>query len=158
RLKLVPVPARAYATGAPRRLRRTRAYLRIGSNAREPVWAEVPVVLHRPLPEDATIKWVYLVRRHVATHEEWWLQFVVAQAQGFAKADAATSGTVAVDVGWRRLASGLRVAYWVGDDGAEGQLVLPQAILTRLRKVEELQAIRDKHFDAMRGELAAWLR
>jgi hypothetical protein len=157
RLRLVPVAAGAYAPGAPRRLRRTHAYLRIGSDRRAPVWAEVPVVLHRPLPANATIKWVYLLRRHVATHAEWRLQFVVTQAEGFMKADAASMGTVAVDVGWRRLASGLRVAYWVGDDGMEGQLVLPEAILTRLRKVEALQSLRDTNCNAMRGALVGWL-
>ena len=157
RLRLVPVAAGAYAPGAPRRLRRTHASLRIGSDRRAPVWAEVPVVLHRPLPTNATIKWVYLVRRHVATQTEWRLQFVVTQAEGFGKADAAATGTVAVDVGWRRLAAGLRVAYWVGDDGAEGQLVLPEAILTRLQKVEALQSVRDTHFNTMRGVLVDWL-
>ena len=64
---------------------------------RASVWAEVPVVLHQPLPPDATIKWVYLVRTCVATHAEWRLQFVVAQAAGFVKADAAPAGTVAVE-------------------------------------------------------------
>src|SRR5262249_58171310 len=57
RLRLVPVAAGAYAPGAPRPLRRTHAYLRVGSDRRAPVWAQVPVVLHPPLPANPTITW-----------------------------------------------------------------------------------------------------
>lgn len=136
-----------------------RVWLRVGSagkGGREPVWAVVPVVCHRPIPDDAVVKWAYLVRRRVATHDEWSVQFVLAREGGWPKTRA-TSGAVGVDVGWRALDVGLRVAYWVGDDGREGQLVLPWEDVARWERVESLASTRSDNFNAARDALASWL-
>ena len=144
--------------GRSRAKKHTRIWLRIGSIGRDPLWTVVPFTMHRPLPPDCHIKWVYLQRRIVpAWREEWSVLFVVSAAGGFDPEDAAIDGAVGIDVGWRLVAEGLRVAYWVGSDGAEGQLVLPMTDVTRWAKAESLQSIRDTNFDAMRVELGLWL-
>lgn len=38
-------------------------HLRVGSEAREPIWFSLPVVLHRPLPEEGIIKSAAVTRR-----------------------------------------------------------------------------------------------
>lgn len=165
RLRIEPVPAAAWLPGG-RHLRKTTVWLRVGppgrpkkgEGDRPPVWAKVPIVLHRPLPDDARIKWVHLLRRRVAVHDEWSVSFVLTRASGWAKPDVAAEGAVGIDVGWRLRPNGLRVAYWLGSDGAEGELVLPSRWLGGFEKVEDLRSIRDKHFDAARGALMAWLK
>ena len=158
RFRLEPVPDEAWDNGAPKRLQRTRAWVRVDSDGREPVWAVVPVTLHRPIPDDARIKWVYLIRRRVASKDNWSLCLVLSRQSGWMKTDLARGGCVGIDIGWRLVPDGLRVAYWVGDDGRSGQLVLPLRDVGRWQKAQDLQSIRSKNFDAVVLRLANWLR
>jgi GH24 family phage-related lysozyme (muramidase) len=150
-------------------MRRTRVRFRVGSDASAaPVFAVVPVVLHRPMPWDAQIKWVHLIRRRIGTHCEWRVQFVLSRAIGWGKPDCAAGGQVQIDVGWRvtgddgktpRPDGSMRVAYWKGSDGAEGELMLPADLLSEMRKTEDIQSIRDREcFNPARDRLAEWLR
>jgi hypothetical protein len=131
-------------------------YLRVGSEDREPVWCAVQCTLHRPMPEDAFIKWAYLIARRIGTHTEWSVQFVLSRDR-WPRDDAASEGSVGIDVGWRRVDDGLRVAYWTGSDGKEGELIIPHARLDAWKKIEHLQSIRDLHFNLMRDRLSDWL-
>lgn len=157
RFRLEPCPAGAWQPGAPSAARRTTAWLRVGSDGRDPVWCKVPITLHRPLPEDATITWVYLQRRRVACHDRWSLLVSLARPEGWQKRDLAERGAVAVDVGWRLLDHGLRVAYWVGDDGAEAEVVVPRGDAQRWRKSEEIRSIRDRRLNLEIERLGDWL-
>jgi len=173
------LPVTSLFTGTDRRFRLVpiggldyTAYLRVGSEGREPVWARCDVRLHRLPPYDAKVQWVYLTRRREGTRYRWWLQLVLARAAGWDRPDAAKAGRVAVDLGWRLLpdGTGLRVAYWLGDDGAEGELVIPHDRLKAPEdepewrphatwdKPDDLRSIRDKYFDGIRLNLAEWLR
>ena len=136
--------------------RRTVCRMRIGSSGRSPIWTEFPILMHRPLPHHSRIKWAMLVRKRIGTQFQWSLNVTVSAAGGFAKPGSAAGGTVGIDVGWRMLDAGLRVAYWIGSDGREGELVLPMADLQRWKKSEELQSIRDSHFNGAVSVLAAW--
>lgn len=139
----------------------TVAMFRVGTSPkdRSPVWAAVPFALHRPMPEDAEIKWVHLVRRKLAAKPEWSLKVVLSREAGWARQDAAGEGRVGVDVGWRVKDDGsLRVAYWRGSDGAEGDLALPARWLEMMRKVEHMRSVRDVNFNAARDAFAAWIR
>jgi len=125
--------------------------IRLGSDAaRKPIWGGFDVVLHRPLPKDARVKWVFAVCRRVACHAQWSVQFVLERAEGWARPDGATSGRVAVDLGWRKVAGGLRVAYWIGDDGRQGELILPDKQVRRPVKSADLRSIRDNNFNALK--------
>jgi hypothetical protein len=141
--------------------RRPRALVRfrLGTepDGRTPLWAELLVHLHRMPPADSIIKWAKLYRTLVGRRVEWKVQFVLAR-DSWARDDLAETGTVGLDINWRALPEGLRVAYAVGDDGSERTLTLPRDRLSAWSKVESLQAIRDRNFNAIRGELASWLR
>lgn len=126
----------------------TQAMVRIGSEEKgQPIWATVDFCLHRPLPQGCRVKEVYLGRYKTGPITQWKLQFVVAREKWEPKATG--SGNIGIDVGWRMLNNGLRVAYWVGDDGEFGQLVLPHVLVNRWSKCSDLQEIRDKRFNAI---------
>lgn len=144
--------------------------LRVGSNGKEPVWAEFPLVLHRDPPAGSAVKWVYVTRRRLGPNYVWRAILVLERAEGFASlTHRASGGRVAVDIGWRKRhlqhGSSMRAAYWCGDDGRCGELVLDERLIGGLRKVESLQAIRDTHFDqakaavlAIRGSAPDWFQ
>jgi hypothetical protein len=139
--------------------RRFDLWLRVGSDGRKPVWAVFPIVLYRePIGADELlVKWIHVDRIKRATAYVWQARFVLAKKSGWAKT-CSPSGTVGVDVGWRLVPDGLRVAYWVGSDGREGQLVLPQELLNAKDDMEAIQTIRDKNFSAMKLRLARWFK
>ncbi len=159
RICIDPVSNDAWKPGG-RKLRRTRLHFRIGSDAsRAPVWAVIPFVLHRPIPEDAQVKWVHLLRKRIGTHEEWGVRIVLSRATGWARHDVAKDGAVGVDVGWRMKADGsLRTAYWSASDGKEGEVLLSPRWMEGMQKVRDIQSIRDQRFDVARDSLAAWLK
>lgn len=123
---------------------RCKLWLRIGTDERkQPVWAVIPFVMHRPLPTDAVVKWVHVHVRKVATHEEWSVRFVLSKDE-WVRPDESEVGMVGIDVGWRLLGDGsLRVASWVATDGEKGELVIPAEGVSRWHKADSLQAIRD---------------
>lgn len=127
--------------------KRRELHLRVGSDEhRQPVWAVFPIVWHRDLPTDASIKWVRVSRRRVGTKQQYSAQFSIETA--LPKLPAPTRGTVAVDVGWRKFDGGVRVAAWVDDEGRAGELRIPRRILDRYRRTESLRSIRDRSFNA----------
>lgn len=126
--------------------------VRVGSEGRMPIWAEFPMLMHRPLPHDAIIKTVVVKLHKQARFERWLVYFTVS-----AEAEEPTCGTgaVAIDVGWRSMGDGsLRVATWMGEDGRRGELRLSADNIKRLRKPEDLRRIRDLQFDGAKAALA----
>jgi hypothetical protein len=160
------------------RSRLTTAYFRIGSDERKkPIFAQVRFRMHRPLPDGCMIKWANLIRRRRATHYKWKIQFVVSKASGFAHKDLAKTGACGIDMGWRIVPKGLRVAALVAVDDInrqhfrklvdmglfhfrnkrEGELILPARDLERWARASEIQSARDLNFDAARARLAVHL-
>lgn len=115
---------------------------RVGSEGRAPVWAEVRVTAHRPLPQDAVVKWVQVVRTRTAGRDRWGVRFTL---EAGASPSRVGLPMVALDLGWRRLPGvGVRVAYGVGTDGNSFQLVLPEEVVSGWKKACDLRSIRDK--------------
>jgi hypothetical protein len=144
--KIVPV----------RSLCKTRVHFRVGSDKRNPVWAVIPVILHRPMPADASITWVHLIRRKIGTNFKWEVQFTLAKEE-WIRNDVAQDGAVGIDVGWRIRKPGnpLRVAYWAGSDGQHDELVLPPDWMAQMRKTEDIQGIMDTNFDTFKAKFHA---
>jgi hypothetical protein len=179
RLRILPGTSRARRDGSLRPFKDTfrTVKLRIGSNGRAPLWVTLPMVMHRPPPEDGLVKWAWLRRTRVGVRFRYELQ-VIVESEAFAPPAPSDPGeaplTVAVDIGTRDLPSGdLRVAYWVDSQGKEGEILLPRTRLSSpashghgrrrvvpddLGKVEDLRAIRDKHLDDIKVQLAAHRR
>lgn len=161
-IEVLPPPSSAKPGGRRSRRPKCRVRLRIGSEGRgnrTPVWATIPFVLHRPIPVDAQVKWIYATRRMRGTNAEWQVQFAVSREAWVHQDTANATGVCGIDFGWRTLPNGsLRVAYAVGSDGAEGELVIPTERLARWRKLQDLQSIRDRQFGDARTRLVNWLK
>jgi hypothetical protein len=156
RLKIEILPPGPGADPESRRSRVKHRAIVTFRVAEKEVAARVTVHLHRQPPPDTRIKYLYLHRHLVGRRHTWELQFVLGR-DSWPRDDQARSGACGVDLGWRLVPGGMRVAYAVGSDGAEHILTLPGEMLDAWEKVEDLQAIRDKNFDAIRDRLVAWV-
>ncbi len=132
--------------------------LRIGTDDdNHPIFASAPVTIHRAIPEDAEIAWAHLTRRRIGTHDRYHVNFTLQRQRGWEKPGLADRGDVGIDVGWRLVPGGLRVAYWVGDDGRKGELVLPQKLLDGMHYPDQIQSERDQTYNAIKPALHEWL-
>jgi hypothetical protein len=156
--------------GNVRPARMRQASIRVGSDGRTPIWASLHVLMHRSLP-DGYVKGAWAQCRQIGGRWEWEIVLsiditatrsfgnaVVAGMIGRAAAVHPRPGsTVGVDVGWRRRSDGMRVAYWLGSDGAEGEVVIPIAVERRKSKSDDLRSIRDNLRNALAADLRAWV-
>jgi predicted RNA-binding Zn-ribbon protein involved in translation (DUF1610 family) len=148
-------------SGEDRRIRiegcgkRRILWLRIGSDEnRYPIWATIPFTYHREIPSDAKIKWVKVKAKRIACQTEWEVLFTLERSSGWKKPDLAQDGVVAIDIGWRNFDDRIRVAYWIGSDGCEGEVALPHIMVGKaLEQVEHLRSLRDKNFNEIKQQL-----
>lgn len=141
--KPIPVSGRG---GKPR----PRVRLRVGSQRRDPVWAEWPMIYHRPLPPDARIMWAKVVRERVCGKDRWSLHLTL---EDVARREKCGEGAVAVDLRWSVTARGLRSCQWLGSDGMGDEVMLAPGVLGQLAKAEDLRSIRDKAMNEARAKL-----
>lgn len=130
--------------------------VRIGSldpNGRRPLWGNVSVNYHRPLPADAAIKYVRVSCWKVGGKERWSVQFVVEGPRACFALPPTTKEAVGVNVGWRIFPDRVRCAVWVDSTGQKGELSLPRRWIDRWEKCEDLQSIESKLLDATRDQL-----
>lgn len=140
-------------TGA-KRLRALR--FRVGSKGRAPIWANLYTLMHRPLP-DARVSWVKLSCRRVGLRYRWFL-LVVVDEECRGTPDQQRGAAVGVDIGWRRRDNGaIRVAYWWGSDGREGELAIPETVTRRKGKSDSLKSIRDRERNEVAALWRAWI-
>lgn len=170
-IRIKPVDELAWHSpvrGERRRLAHTVLTMRIGSDATGgPVWGQWPMVMHRALPPDAVIKRAIVSCRLRGPREEWSLDLTIETERA---RPTGQHGAVAIDIGWRLMPGGIRVASWVGEDGARGEFRLSDKAVLRadgtrrlsgvvsgFRRVEDLTSIRDKNFKAAAKALLEWL-
>ena len=149
RLQIDPVPEEAWnspSRSTRRRLARTNVRMRVALNADGPVWLELPMTMHRPLPAGGVIRWATIVREQIGLAWRHRLLLTVREPTPCRNERTAAAG---VDLGWRITPEGLRVAYWCGTDGRHGTLVLPRADLAAFKQIDSLQsAIKAAHEQA----------
>lgn len=128
--------------------------LRIGSNERDPIWATWPIIMHRPLPANAKIKWAQANAIRVGARTEWEVLITVDDQ---VPAERTEGPTLAVNLGWRTTPDGgLRVAYAVGTDGQAEEVRVPLKYTTGVAHVDSLRSIRDRNFEIAKRSLAEW--
>lgn len=122
---------------------------RVGSNPdRTPIWLRFRAKLHRPLPEDAMIKRIWLIPVRIGMHLKWRLQFVLEKVQGQWAKPLAEDGVVALHFGWSKEVDGVVAARWLGSDGYKGSIVIPNTQLDRYAYCSKLKGTIDKEFNA----------
>ncbi len=116
-------------------------WLRVGSDAhRGPVWARWPMLMHRPLPAGARIKFATVSRVLRGPYEEWSALFTVDEPGAEPRSG---DRVVGVDLGWRARRDGsVRVAVWRDEAGESGEIVLTAHQIAGLRKAAEIESIR----------------
>ncbi len=130
-------------------------YIRTGSEMRQPIMAVFPMLMHRPLPEDANIKYVTVKRHMVGLRESWSCSITYTHPK---PKKERLSGCIAIDLGWRkRPDDNLRVAYWVDDKGNHGEVKLPDLIRIESRKADDLREICDVLINRVRNALMHWI-
>ena len=133
--------------------------------------ASWPVLMHRPLPPGAVIKSLTITRRRPvpsARQWKWEATFSVDIPDALPARVAAIAG---VDLGWRKIESGLRVATIATSVGGVEHVILPGDMLDRRARIaglmgrvveesRELGADPVKHEDWRRLslEIARWNR
>jgi len=156
-IQIDPVdPAVYYATrGERRRLTRTKLRIRVKSDdKKKPVWAEFPMVLHRPIPTGTIITGATVSRRVYGPKVEWTCELSLRLEE---KPCAVNGSSVAIDIGWRDAGS-IRVATWANDNGETGMLEIPEQITSGLEKVDSIKSIRSTNFDEAIEYFRAWLK
>jgi IS605 OrfB family transposase len=135
--------------------------IRVGSQGREPIWARLNVLMlgnatnrTRALPEGRVAQ-AWAQRHFVGGRMEWEVVFAIEQADRPAPAHSSALA-VGIDVGWRRRDDGVRVAYWYGSDGSEGEVVVPVEVERRKAKSDDLRSIRDQNRNALIDAICTW--
>jgi hypothetical protein len=150
-LRITPAP-RKESTRSKRDCEYFHAQLRVGSDGRTPVWATIPIRLHRQPPQDAAVKWAWLLLRRQGERVCYELQLVL-QHESFAepKRPPGVGDGGHVRLGWAQVEAGVRVALWDG-----GELVVPQSTLRRVERADMLRSHADVHFDRLKRALRLW--
>ena len=142
-----------------RKKSRTRVRLRACSENKKPLFIELPVVLHREIPEDALIRTASVIREKVGMRYRYKLNLVLELlGENTNRILPALEGTAAIDLGWRTVKDGLRVAYLVDDKGHSEELILDNDVLHEFNKVKDLQSIRDNLFNETKAKLLELLK
>lgn len=133
-----------------------RVAIRVGTTeTRQPVWAELPVMWHRPLPADADPKWAWILVRRQGPRLVYKLQLTI-ETRSDLRPRARGTGAVAINIGWRRTDKGLRAGYVVGDDGVEQSIECDPKSVELFEVCERLKSASDQHFNLARAELTEW--
>lgn len=134
---------------------RTWVKIRVGTHAdRSPAWVRVCMVMHRPLPEAAVLKRASLSRWRVGGQWRYSLSITVREETPEPREGPA----VALDLRWRKLDDGgLRAGYWRGQDGAGGEIRVPERVLAWIDEVDRLGSLRHDLAAQAAARLQAWI-
>jgi hypothetical protein len=135
-----PVPDDAFShpsRGYRRRAARTELRVTIFTANRKPRLVRFPMIYHQAIPANARIKRITVTRKIVALKPRWRATLSFEEQSPSTIMSNAACG---IDLGWRRLAHGLRVAVMFGSDAKRQELVLPTSWIERMNHVERLKA------------------
>jgi hypothetical protein len=154
RLEILPLPPLVTSRRMQSR-RHAVLSLRVGSEGRDPIWARIPLLYHRAIPDQASWKWVRLSLRHEGRHERWSCEITVDDPATPARdLDRDLDGAIAVEWEWLPLEDGsIRVARWADDRGRTGEELLPARVAIGIRKTDGHRAVRDTVANDLRSVL-----
>lgn len=135
----------------------TMLHMRVTSNGREAIMIDLPMIMHRPIPEGASIKLVRLTRKKLGRQWKYAVSFTVDEPVSVLPAP--TQSAVAVDLGWRKVDNRLRVGVWVGDQAPyrEHEISLPERLIGGFEQADRIRSYRDTYFNEAISALRAWL-
>lgn len=156
-----PLPEEAYTSphrGERRRQQRTcltiTVYRRQNENGKEfRRTLTFPMIMHRPIPEEALIKEIVVKRSKEGTKFRWSVTFmaILPKTEPVKSPSRLITG---IDLGWRKVPEGLRVATLVDSSNEVQFIVLPDLFLRRLDHVDQLKS----KIDCALNEILSWLK
>jgi hypothetical protein len=153
-LQLDPLGPGSWDTRSARRHAYTTGRLRVGSNGRDPKWLEFDILMHRPLPSSGLIKNAWVQAETQGNRTRYELHMSIESSEF--SVPPHTGGTVAIGVGWKRMADGsVHVATILDASGDPRHVTLPKVIFDRFDHCESLRSASDLHFEAVRNAVAA---
>ena len=135
-------PERAWSAesrGERRRLQRTKLTATVFVHSGERRSVTWPMVMHRPIPEDCRVKEVIITRRRVSERWKWAVSFLCRRTSDPAYLAPLGAKAIAIDLGWRRVPEGLRIATVAAADGLPRFVILPNDLLDSFAFVDELR-------------------
>jgi len=112
------------------------------------LFARFPMLMHRDMPMGGIIK-------KITIHAQWevyryrWYCCITVDSPSIAR--NATQDMIGVDIGWRKLDGGIRVAYASNDES----LVIPDSLIELYDNSVKLQSLRDQKFDDIKPKFVA---
>jgi len=117
------------------------------------VWVELPVCLHRPLPENGTIQEASIVRRRIGV--EWVYKVVITVRTPVVEKRCAGRPAVELTLNWKLQEDrSLEVASWKDSEGKSGTVIMPVTTTSQFDKVVDLQSIRDQYHNHAKAAVA----
>ena len=133
-------------------------HIRVGSEGRAPIWAVLPVVIHREIPTDAKIQWAWIKVKNVGGQRKFFLQIAMESDTFDLRHSPSGAGVVAINFGWRAHEDGRRrVAYAVDTGGNEQEFAIPAKIESSLAFANSLRSAQDLHFEETKRALGAYM-
>jgi len=155
-LQIDPLPATQWDTRPGRRKARTELRIDFGGNAFE-MKAAFKMILHRPLPQDASIKWAWIHVTRIGSRLHYSLQLTMRSDTFQLKPGG--QGVVAVNLGWRIKEDGaMRVAYVMDEFGTERELAMPPELRGGFVLAENLRSYSDQHFNVAKKAIGEFVK
>ena len=141
--------------------------LRVGSEEREPIWWELPVFVHRPLPPGADVAFVEVRRERLAGQT----RLSVCVTVRLPPVATLTEGAVAaIHPGWRSVTGGIRVMVIAASrplgpiperfapvvrplTGNHVEIIAPEEWVRVLGHADSVRSIRDQALDVIRRKI-----
>jgi hypothetical protein len=164
-LQIAPMPqfrtrptGRVFARGA---WARTTLRIRVDSTDKgRPVWADFPMVMHRPLPPDSRIMGAYVTRQPCSVRIPWRYSLCISLESLLTDRQSSSTdqvGTTAINFGWRQIEGKLRVATVNPEGKTPFEIRLPRKIVGGHRFSNRLQGLVDDKLEEVKKALGAWI-
>lgn len=137
-----PPSARAWSAesrGERRRLQRTVLTVTIFVRDGERRTVTWPMIMHRPIPPECRVKEAIVTRRRQGSNWRWAVSFVCARPAKPLTPLPASSNRIGVDIGWRRVPEGLRVATVLASGGVPRYIVMPSDMMDSFSLIDDLR-------------------
>jgi len=115
--------------------------LRVASDEhRKPIWSEpVKIEMHRPMQGRPVA--VEICQSYMGLKEIWSVNITCTDI--LPRLDSSPRGVVAIDVGWRTMDGGIRIAYATGDDGMEREFMMSHRWKELTDRADRIRGNRD---------------
>lgn len=161
-IQIVPLPNSIKKNGSQYKIGNKDLRLlrvRIGTKDKKPIWAEFPMVYHRPLDGNITV--VQVLNTKIGPNNIWTVSITCNTE---VKSSIVNEDAVAIDLGWRNYSDRIAIATYYGSDGVAGEISIPvkdqsrYGLLDRLSYSNSIKSIRDKEFDLIKSKLSDWIK